>query len=150
MECNGSCSDFCAWMESMPYHVHYILLKESYPRMPECFSETVLGEMFNGAGRQLRGPHGAHVHEFEDRWVIHRDHVNASEDPLGHLVKDAPEYLASLALSAIVGALLGRRGKQQALLAASLAGTFAFISGKVVKLLNGDSAEGDGKAPKIS
>lgn len=110
----------------------------------------MLGEMFNGAGRQLRGPHGAHVHEFEDKWVIHRDIADASVDPLGHLVKDAPEYIASLILSAAVGGLLGRHGRRQALLAASLAGTFALISGKVVKLLNGDPAQGDGDAPKIS
>lgn len=150
MECEKSCREFCAWIEGMPYHVNYVLLKSSHPTLPECFCETMLGEMFNGAGRQLRGPHGAHVHEFEDRWVIHRDRVNASKDPLGHLVKDAPEYLASLALSAIVGAVLGRRGRQQAILAASLAGAFTLISGKVVKLLNGDPANGDGEAPKIS
>jgi hypothetical protein len=149
MECNKSCCEFCAWIERMPFHVNYVLPKERYPMLPECFCETFLGEMFNGAGRQLRGPHGAHVHEFDDRWIIHRDRVNASEDPLGHLIKDAPEYLASVILSAIVGAFLGRHGRQQAILAASLAGTFAFVSGKVVKLLIGDPSEGDENAPKI-
>lgn len=148
--CDKACHEFCTWIENMPYHVHYVLPKEKYPRLPECFSETMLGEMFNGAGRQLRGPYGAHIHEFEDRWVIHRDMADASVDPLGHLVKDAPEYIASLILSAVVGGLLGRHGRQQALLAASLAGTFAFVSGKVVKMLNGDPAEGDCDAPKIS
>ena len=150
MDCNKTCHEFCTWMENMPYHVHYVLPKEKYPKLPECFNETMLGEMFNGAGRQLRGPHGSHVHEFEDKWVIHRDKADASVDPLGHLVKDAPEYIASLILSAVVGGLLGRQGRQHALMLASLAGTFAFVSGKVVKMLNGDPAEGDGDAPKIS
>jgi hypothetical protein len=124
--------------------------KERFPMLPECFKETLLGEYVDGASRQFRGPHGAHVHEFDERWVLHRDIVDADSDPLGHLINDAPEYLVSVILGAAVGLATGRRDKNKALLAAGLAGTLALVSGKVLKLLNGDSSDGEEKAPKLS
>lgn len=123
--------------------------KERFPVLPECFKETVLGEYVDGADRQFRGPNGAHVHEFEDKWVLHRDIVDADSDPLGHLVNDAPEYLASVLLGAVVGLATGKRGKDKALIAAGLAGAFTLVSGKVLKMLNGDPSDGDEPVPKL-
>lgn len=122
--------------------------KERFPVLPECFKETVLGEYVDGASRQFRGPNGAHVHEFDDKWVLHRDIVDADSDPLGHLVNDAPEYLVSALLGAAVGLATGKRGKDKALIA-GLAGTFALISGKMLKMLNGDSSDGEETVPKL-
>lgn len=123
--------------------------KELFPVLPECFKETVLGEYVDGVGRQFRGPNGAHVHEFEDKWVLHRDIVDADSDPLGHLVSDAPEYLVSVILGAAVGLATGKRGRDKALIAAGLAGAFVLISGKVLKMLNGDPSDGDETVPKL-
>jgi hypothetical protein len=150
MNCNQSCQDFCHWIETLPHHVRYNMPKEGFPALPECFKETVLGEYVDGAGRQFRGPHGAHVHEFENKWVLHRDIVDADSDPLGHLVNDAPEYLVSVLLGAAVGLITGKRGRDKALIAAGLAGAFTLVSGKFLKLLNGDPSDGDEKAPKLS
>lgn len=141
MDCSGSCRQFCMWIEGIPYHRKYALPKEICPSLPACFSETVLGEMTSGAIRQLRGPHGAHAHEFEDRWVIHRDLIDADENPLGHLLKDAPEYLCSLAAVLLTGLALGkshisRERRAQAAAAGGLAGLLALIAGKTLKLVS--------------
>lgn len=149
MECNRSCRDFCLWIDSLPCHVRYSMPKERFPALPMCFKETILGEYVEGADRQFRGPNGAHVHEFEDRWVLHRDIVDAGSDPLGHLICDAPEYLVSVLLGAIVGLATEKRGRDKALIAGGLAGTFALISGKVLKMLNGDPTDGEEMAPKL-
>lgn len=149
MDCNLSCRDFCRWIETVPCHVNYCMSKERFPVLPECFKETVLGEYVDGAGRQFRGPNGAHVHEFEDKWVLHRDMVDADSDPFGHLVNDAPEYLVSVLLGAAVGLATGKRGKDKALIAAGLTGAFALVSGKVLKMLNGDPSDGDDTVPGL-
>lgn len=138
MDCNRSCQEFCHWIENLSPHVRCSMPKEIFPALPECFKETVLGEYVEGAEKQFRGPHESHVHEFDDKWVLHRDLVDANSDPLGHLVYDAPEYLVSVLLGAVVGLATGRRGKDKALIAAGLAGSFALVSGKVLKMLNGD------------
>jgi hypothetical protein len=147
MACNQNCREFCSWIETLPCHVRYNIPKEAVPQLPECFQRTILGEMVRGSGRQFRGPHGAHVHEFQDRWMLHRDQVDAKEDPLGHLVQDAPEYLASLILGAFASVALSRRSKRQALVVAGLASTFALVSGKMIKLLQGDPGDGQGEGP---
>ncbi len=148
MECKGNCREFCSWIETLPCHVRYTLPRESLPKLPECFRETILGEMVDGAGRQLRGPHGSHVHEFPDRWVLHRDLVDAGKNPIGHLLRDAPEYPTSLLLGALAGLAIGRRSRNKAMLAAGLASTLALVSGKMVKLLNGDPSDGHSEGPK--
>ncbi len=127
----------------------YSMPKERFPVLPECFRETILGEYVEGAVRQFRGPNGAHVHEFEDKWVLHRDIVDADSDPVGHLVNDAPEYLISMILGAAVGLATGKRGKDKALIAAGLTGAFALISGKLLKMLSGESPDGDETVPKL-
>jgi hypothetical protein len=133
-------------------HTRYTLPKESFPKLPECFKKTLRGVVVIEA-RQYRGTWGAHLYEHEDRWVLHRDIADAEKDPVGHLVNDAPEYIISTLLMAGVGIITGRRTKGSArgtaLLAASLAGTFVLVSGKLIKTLKGDSAEGEGPAPRI-
>ena len=149
MDCNLSCRDFCHWTKTLPCHVRYNISKESFPVLPECFKETFLGEYVDGAGRQFRGPNGAHVHEFEDKWVLHRDIIDADSDPLGHLINDAPEYLVSVLLGAVVGLATEKRGRDKALIAAGLAGAFTLISGKMLKMLNGDPSDGEEIGPNL-
>src|SRR5208337_1879190 len=61
------------------------------------FEETVLGHT-QGAIKQYRGPLGAHLREFADSFKLHKDEVDPRFDPLGHLVKDAPDDLAGIAV----------------------------------------------------
>lgn len=149
MECNRPCVEFCQWIQTLPCHVKYSMSKEKFPQLPECFRETFLGEFVNGSERQFRGPHSSHVYEFGDRWILHRDLVDADRDPLGHLVNDAPEYLISAILGAAIGIATGRQGKEKALMAAGLTSIMALVSGKLVKIINGDSGDGEEKAPKL-
>jgi hypothetical protein len=149
-KCNRSCNEFCRWIEALPHHKRYVLTKELHPSLPECFEETIFGEIIPGAIRQLRGPYGAHVHEFEDRFELHRDYVNADIDPLGHLVQDAPEYLASIIVALTAGLASSRsRGRGKALLAGGATGIVAFLAGKAIKMLDEGSASEDAKAPRI-
>jgi len=140
MACRGNCRQFCLWIEGMAYHRKYAISKDMCPALPDCFVETVMGEMVPGAIRQLRGPSGAHVHEFADRWEVHRDLADADMDPVGHLVKDAPEYLATIGAVILAGLVLGKSGcrdkRVQAALAGGLAGVFTLLAGKMAKLLD--------------
>ena len=149
MECNRTCRGFCTWIKEQPHHVNYSIPKDEATRLPPCFQETFLGELKNGAQRQFRGPHGAHVREFPDHWVLHRDIVDADQDPLGHLLKDAPEYLASAFLGAMAGLATGRHNRSSSLKTALLTSALTLASGKLLKLLNGDQADGKGRAPRI-
>jgi len=108
MECSEPCREFCQWLKTLPHHRKYVLKKEGYPTLPPCFKETLLGESVPGSVRQLRGPEGSHVHEFPDRWVLHRDIADAEADPLGHLLSDAPEYLVS-AIAGLATALVANK-----------------------------------------
>jgi len=76
--------------------------KEIRPFMLERAQETKLGHK-NGAQRQFRYKN-LHIREYEDRYLVHMDRVNPHDDPLGHLVYDAPEVLVGLASGAIGGA----------------------------------------------
>ncbi|KQC16112.1 MAG: hypothetical protein APR56_09840, partial [Methanosaeta sp. SDB] len=134
-----------------PHHKKYVLKKEEHPTLPKCFKDTILGESVPGSIRQLRGPYGSHVHEFPDRWVLHRDIVDAEADPLGHLFSDAPEYLVS-ALAGLATGLLAKkqRDSKNALLAGWSMTAFMFLLGKMGKTIGEDERENEGKAPRLS
>lgn len=58
------------------------------------YPETFLGTK-RGAKRQFR--HGnLHIREYDDYYTTHMDKIDPREDPLGHLMIDAPEYLGGL------------------------------------------------------
>ncbi len=150
MKCSEPCREFCRWIETLPHHKKYVLKKEDHPKLPRCFKETSLGESVPGSVRQLRGPCGSHVHEFPDRWVLHRDIVDADEDPLGHLLSDAPEYLIS-ALAGLATAIFAKkqRAGRDALLAGWSTAAFMLLLGKMGKTIGEDGRESEGKAPRF-
>ncbi len=151
MKCSEPCRGFCLWIETLPHHKKYVLKKEEHPTLPKCFKETILGESVYGSVRQLRGPFGSHVHEFPDRWVLHRDVVDAESDPLGHLLSDAPEYLVS-ALAGLATGLVARRKRdgRDALLAGWSTAAFMLLLGKMGKTISEDEGENEAKAPRLS
>lgn len=65
--------------------------------------ETNLGKK-NGSKRQFRY-NKLHIREYEDHYSVHMDKYNPEENPLGHLIFDAPEYMIGL----IMGSYLGKR-----------------------------------------
>lgn len=67
--------------------------------------ETPLGSK-KGANKQYR--YGVlHIREYDTHYSVHTDMLDPSSNPLGHLLVDAPEYLAGATAAFIVGRRLG-------------------------------------------
>jgi len=75
--------------------------KELREFMLENAEETSLGQK-NGAHKQYRYGN-LHIREYDDKFLVHTDKVDPRENPLGHLIHDAPEVLIGLAFSALGG-----------------------------------------------
>jgi hypothetical protein len=71
--------------------------KEVLPELPSDYEETELGDK-RGASKQYRNLN-VHVREYDDSYTIHIDRADPRRDPLGHLLKDAPETVAAFATS---------------------------------------------------
>ena len=81
--------------------------KELREFMLEGAEETVLGQK-NGAYRQYRYGN-LHIREYPDKFLVHTDKVDPRLDPLGHLVKDAPEVLIGLACAIFGGSHVAKK-----------------------------------------
>jgi hypothetical protein len=57
--------------------------------------ETAFGSK-NGARKQYRYGN-LHIREYDNHYTVHMDRVDPLKNPLGHLLVDAPEYLAGAA-----------------------------------------------------
>jgi len=67
--------------------------------------ETHFGSK-NGARSQYR--YGdLHIRDYDSHYSVHMDKVDPMSNPLGHLIVDAPEYLAAVTAALIVGKRLG-------------------------------------------
>ena len=71
------------------------------------FKNTELGHSI-GAIRQYRGPYATHIREYTHHYCLHRDRIDPRHDPLGHLIYDAPDDLAGLALGLVCGLVAGK------------------------------------------
>lgn len=69
--------------------------------MPEEAAETILGQK-NGAKKQYRYGN-LHIREYDDKYLVHMDKADPRQDPIGHLVHDAPEILIGITSGAITG-----------------------------------------------
>jgi hypothetical protein len=58
------------------------------------YSPTALGEGC-GALRQFRAGK-LHIREYDSYYSVHSDKIDPLQDPLGHLIFDAPEYLVGM------------------------------------------------------
>jgi hypothetical protein len=67
--------------------------------------QTVVGSK-KGAKRQYRYGN-LHIRDYETHYTVHMDRVDPLKNPLGHLLVDAPEYLAGAAAAVIVGKKVG-------------------------------------------
>ncbi len=77
--------------------------KEAREFVPDWAEETVLGEP-QGSRRQYRYGN-LHIREYDDCYTVHADRVDPRRDPLGHLVRDAPEVLIGAGCGLAAGAL---------------------------------------------
>ena len=85
--------------------------KELRQFMLEKAEETSLGQK-NGANKQYRYGN-LHIREYDDKFLVHTDKVDPREDPLGHLIHDAPEFLVGLACATIGGTKINSSLKQK-------------------------------------
>ncbi|MGD0257007.1 MAG: hypothetical protein ABSB90_03895 [Thermoplasmata archaeon] len=81
--------------------------KVEMPTLPAEFTETVLGTPLwiahPGSIGQYRAPPALHAYELDDHWKVHRDRYEPEEDPLGHLLFDAPEIAIAGAAAVFAG-----------------------------------------------
>lgn len=68
--------------------------------------ETVIGGK-KGARRQYRYGN-LHIRDYDSHYTVHMDRVDPLRNPLGHLVVDAPEYIAGAAAAAFAARRVGR------------------------------------------
>jgi len=90
-----------------------IVLKSIRPIID--YPQTLLGNM-KGARRQFRYGN-LHIREYDDYYTAHLDTIDPRNDPIGHLLVDAPEYLIWLCIGVSVvkdiASVLGNRRKEQ-------------------------------------
>jgi hypothetical protein len=81
--------------------------KELREFMLEKAEETILGQK-NGAKKQYRYGN-LHIREYNDKFLVHTDRVDPREDPIGHLIHDAPEVLIGLACATFTGLQIAKK-----------------------------------------
>ena len=113
------------------------------------YQETYLGDK-KGANRQFRFGN-LHIREYDEYYSVHLDKIDPMNDPLGHLLVDAPEYLAAIFSAVSVGMQVGSlvykdnkdndKNERYALhnsilagcIAGSIAGSISYITSNIVK-----------------
>ena len=100
--------------------------KELREFMLEKAEETILGQK-NGADKQYRYGN-LHIREYHDKFLVHTDRIDPREDPMGHLIHDAPEILIGLACVAFTGLQIAKKfHKKKSSLASAI--VFPIVSG---------------------
>ena len=70
------------------------------------YDKTILGSR-NNAKKQYRY-RNLHIREYNDYYSLHMDRADPRQDPIGHLIKDAPEEIVYLILAFSFGSKIGR------------------------------------------
>jgi hypothetical protein len=105
--------------------------------MLEEAEETILGQK-NGAYKQYRYGN-LHIREYSDKFLVHTDRIDPRKDPMGHLVRDAPEFLVGLACVAFTGLQSAKKfHKKKSSLASSIllsvvSGYLGYVGTKKIK-----------------
>jgi len=112
--------------------------KELREFMLEKAEETFLGQK-NGAYKQYRYGN-LHIREYDDKFLVHTDKVDPRENPIGHLIRDAPEVLVGLACAALGGAKVISALKQKKSPVAGIVGSLVlgYAGYLITKKLKGE------------
>jgi len=111
--------------------------KELREFMLEEAEETVLGQK-NGAYKQYRYGN-LHIREYHDKFLVHTDRVDPRNDPIGHLVRDAPEFLVGLACAAFTGSQIVKKSRKKkssivsGILFSAISGYLGYVGTKKIK-----------------
>lgn len=69
------------------------------------YTETNLGNKKRAKKQYRYG--NLHIREYENYYSVHMDKIDPRIDPMGHLVKDAPEYIMYGIISGLIGLKTG-------------------------------------------
>ncbi|MGH1520876.1 MAG: hypothetical protein ACRBB2_00645 [Nitrosopumilus sp.] len=111
--------------------------KELREFMLEKAEETILGQS-NGAYKQYRYGN-LHIREYPDKFLVHTDRIDPREDPLGHLISDAPEVLIGLACGLFSGLKVAKQFQNKKISIASgvmsslISGYLGYVGTKKIK-----------------
>lgn len=111
--------------------------KELREFMIDGAEETFLGQK-NGAIKQYRYGN-LHIREYDDKFLVHTDKIDPREDPVGHLVQDAPEVLVGLACAVFSGTQLAKKFSNKKhsiannLIASVISGYLGYVATKKIK-----------------
>ena len=111
--------------------------KELREFMLEEAEETVLGQK-NDAYKQYRYGN-LHIREYPDKFLVHTDRVDPRNDPIGHLVRDAPEFLIGLACVAFTGSQIVKKSRKKkssiasGILLSAISGYLGYVGTKKIK-----------------
>lgn len=131
--------------------------KSEIPSLPSEFSGTSLGTPLwlahPGSVAQYRASPAIHAYEMEEGWELHRDRFDPYEDPLRHIIFDAPEIVAGLLAAIATGiatwCYVDKQERERdegpqwwapilaAIGSALLAGFLVYLLGAVVRVLLG-------------
>jgi hypothetical protein len=80
-------------LKGNPMHIPIEIPKDTLSHLPDEFERTKLGYSKEGELAQYRGPENMHMHEFPDRFEVHKDYFDPRtiEGAIGHAFADAPE-----------------------------------------------------------
>ena len=111
--------------------------KELREFMLEKAEETFLGQK-NGAHKQYRYGN-LHIREYGDKFLVHTDKIDPRNDPIGHLVQDAPEILVGLACSILTGSQISKKISNKkysitsGLISSIISGYVGYVATKKIK-----------------
>ena len=69
------------------------------------YEVTPIGDK-KGARQQFRHKN-LHIRDYGDYYTVHLDSIDPRNDPLGHLIIDAPEFLVGIMSAVLIGKLIG-------------------------------------------
>ncbi len=112
----------------MPKDVRPIILDDA--------EETLLGDP-EGARKQYRYGN-LHIREYDDKYTLHLDRFDPRQEPIKHLLFDAPEVLIGAALGIYTGYKVGssvasNNSKAGILLGTLVAAASGYASYRIVK-----------------
>ena len=111
--------------------------KELREFMIDDAEETFLGQK-NGAIKQYRYGN-LHIREYDDKFLVHTDKIDPREDPVGHLIHDAPEVLIGLACAVFGGSQLAKKFSHKkyslatSLIVSIISGYVGYVATKKIK-----------------
>ena len=101
----------------LPKHIDVTVEKWQVPNIPIEFAERLAdndGQLAN-YGAALEDDRGIHIKVYDEYYKVHWDEKDPNVDPIGHLIKDSPRWLAigGIAAAVVIGGVLLKYRKKK-------------------------------------